>query len=96
VHQSSGFAGEEFCTIEEFHNCLKLLQSVGNGESDLALPVNEDELENACIDLKDGVICLDLHIQKCFSPEMQQVYTNVATDAKQFVRDLCNNFTVQR
>lgn len=27
---------------------------------------------------------------------MQQVYTNVATDAKQFVTDLCDNFTVQR
>jgi hypothetical protein len=27
---------------------------------------------------------------------MQQVYTNVATDAKLFVRDLCDNFTVQR
>jgi len=42
-------ANEEFCTIEEFQNCLKLLQSVGSGESDLALPVNEDELESACM-----------------------------------------------
>jgi hypothetical protein len=40
---------QEFCTIEEFQNCLKLLQSVGAGESDLALPVNEDELEQACM-----------------------------------------------
>ena len=43
------YANEEFCTIEEFQNCLKLLQSVGSGESDLALPVNEDELESACM-----------------------------------------------
>ncbi|XP_054152474.1 uncharacterized protein LOC128951249 [Oppia nitens] len=88
--------GDQFCTIEEFQKCLKLLQSVGSEESDLALPVTEEELYAACIDLNDGVICLDQHIEKCFSPEMQQVYINVATDAKQFVADLCHNITVQK
>lgn len=40
---------EDFCTIEDFRSCLKLLQSVGGDEgNDLALPVNRIELNTTC------------------------------------------------
>ena len=47
-------------------------------------------------DLKQGVICLDDHMSHCFSAEMHQVFVMVATDAKHFINDLCDNPDVQR
>lgn len=46
-------------------------------------------------DLKDGIICLDQHMQKCFSPEMQQVYTTIVIHARIFIGELCDNQVIK-
>lgn len=44
--QAEGSEGD--CSMEAFQGCLKLMNSVGNDESDTALPVTQEELQNTC------------------------------------------------
>lgn len=63
--------------------------------SDLAFPTSYRELQATCSDLKERVRCLDRHSERCFTPEMMQVFGHIVTNAKQFVHDLCDNKRVQ-
>lgn len=63
--------------------------------SDLAFPTTFRELQATCSDLKERVRCLDRHSERCFTPEMLQVFGHIVTNAKQFVHDLCDNKRVQ-
>ena len=63
--------------------------------NDLAFPTTHRELQATCSDLKERVRCLDRHSERCFTPEMLQVFGHIVTNAKQFVHDLCDNKRVQ-
>ena len=58
-------------------------------------PTTYNELKATCSELKDRVRCLDRHSERCFTPEMMQVFGHIVTNAKQFVHDLCDNKRVQ-
>lgn len=63
--------------------------------NDLAFPTTFRQLQATCSDLKERVRCLDRHSERCFTPEMLQVFGHIVTNAKQFVHDLCDNKRVQ-
>ena len=63
--------------------------------NDLAFPTTVQQLQVTCKDLKERVRCLDSHSERCFTPQMLQVFGHIVTNAKQFVHDLCDNKRVQ-
>ena len=94
VHQRKA-ASNSFGTKEQQDSSETTTASGAPLGSDLAFPTTYRELQATCSDLKERVRCLDRHSERCFTPQMMQVFGHIVTNAKQFVHDLCDNKRVQ-
>jgi len=77
------------CSADAMSRCTDPLRVVTDNK-DLGFATSQDELQQMCPKLMDGLRCIDNFTQKCLEREHRAYFNTLYTGTTQVIVDLCN------
>lgn len=83
------------CSADAMSRCTDPLRVVTDNK-DLGFATSQEELEQMCPKLMDGLRCIDNFTQKCLEREHRAYFNTLYTGTTQVIVDLCNPGAYQK